>query len=270
MEITAFVGPSGTGKSYRSIAVARKYGAYAIIDDGLLISHGKVLAGTSAKKEATKITSVKHALFMRKDQAKEIREAVKAHNIQSIMILGTSPEMVQKIAANIGLPQINRYINIEDEATEEEMEQARYMRMHEGKHVIPAPTMEIKKDFSGYFLHPLRRFQKNLDSPNSEIEADKSIVRPTYSYMGAYTISNSALISIALFEARHISGVVNVHNINSRTDSYGVSFNMTVTLRYGVKIYDVCERIQTAVKESIEEYTSLNMCRVNILVKAVV
>ena len=45
---------------------------------------------------------------------------------------------------------------------------------------------------------------------------------------------------------------------------------MTVTLRYGVKIYDVCERIQTAVKESIEEYTSLNMCRVNILVKAVV
>ena len=125
MEITAFVGPSGTGKSYRSIAVARKYGAYAIIDDGLLISQGKVLAGTSAKKEATKITSVKHALFMRKDQAKEIREAVKAHNIQSIMILGTSPEMVQKIAANIGLPQINRYINIEDEATEEEMEQAR-------------------------------------------------------------------------------------------------------------------------------------------------
>ena len=77
--------------------------------------------------------------------------------------------------------------------------------------------------------------------------------------MGAYTISNSALISIAVFETRRISGVVNVHNINSRTDSRGVSFNMTVTLKYGAKIYDVCEKIQTAVKESVEEYTSLRV-----------
>ena len=50
MRVIAFVGPSGTGKSYRSVMVSQQYGADAIIDDGLLISHGKVIAGTSAKK----------------------------------------------------------------------------------------------------------------------------------------------------------------------------------------------------------------------------
>ncbi|MBR0470205.1 MAG: hypothetical protein IJJ55_03190, partial [Clostridia bacterium] len=76
MKVIAFVGPSGTGKSYRSIMVSRQHGADAIIDDGLLISHGKVIAGTSAKREATKIASVKHALFMNRPQVEEIKKAL--------------------------------------------------------------------------------------------------------------------------------------------------------------------------------------------------
>ena len=55
MRVIAFVGPSGTGKSYRSVMVSQQYGADAIIDDGLLISHGKVIAGTSAKKNRQKV-----------------------------------------------------------------------------------------------------------------------------------------------------------------------------------------------------------------------
>ena len=43
MRVIAFVGPSGTGKSYRSVMVSQQYGADAIIDDGLLISHGQKL-----------------------------------------------------------------------------------------------------------------------------------------------------------------------------------------------------------------------------------
>ena len=64
MEVIAFTGPSGTGKSYRSLIVAKNNGADGIIDDGLLISNGRVIAGTSAKKESTRIASVKHALFI--------------------------------------------------------------------------------------------------------------------------------------------------------------------------------------------------------------
>ena len=76
MRVIAFVGSSGTGKSYRSVMVSQQYGADAIIDDGLLISHGKVIAGTSAKKEPTKIASVKHALFMNPSQVNEIKKVL--------------------------------------------------------------------------------------------------------------------------------------------------------------------------------------------------
>ena len=87
MRVIAFVGPSGKGKSYRSVMVSQQYGADAIIDDGLLISHGKVIAGTSAKKEPTKIASVKHALFMNPSQVNEIKKVLK---INKICLLYTS------------------------------------------------------------------------------------------------------------------------------------------------------------------------------------
>lgn len=268
MRVIAFVGPSGTGKSYRSITVSQKYDADAIIDDGLLISQGKVIAGTSAKKEATKLASVKHALFMKPYQSAEIKKALKKHNIQCIMILGTSEGMVQKIACNIGLPEIEQYIRIEDEATPKEMELARRMRTSEGKHVIPVPTFEIKQDFSGYFLHPLRRFQRNLDTQIDTGEADKSIVRPTFSYMGDYTISNNVIISIAMYETEKIDGVQQIQNINLRKTNHGVHIDMTLTLRYGVNIHSVCKKVQYSVRTNVEKHTSINARRVNILVKS--
>ena len=48
MRVLAFVGPSGTGKSYRAQLVARENNIHYIIDDGLLINENEVLAGTSA------------------------------------------------------------------------------------------------------------------------------------------------------------------------------------------------------------------------------
>ena len=53
MEVVAFVGPSGTGKSHHAIGVAFDNRCDAIIDDGLLIKGTKILAGTSAKMKTT-------------------------------------------------------------------------------------------------------------------------------------------------------------------------------------------------------------------------
>lgn len=267
MKVIAFVGPSGTGKSYRSVMVSQKHGADAIIDDGLLISHGKVIAGTSAKKEPTKIASVKHALFMDSRRIAETREALKKYNIQCLMILGTSDGMVNKIAQNLGIGKIEEIIRIEDVATSEEMNMALRMRTVEGKHVIPVPTFEIKKEFSGFFLHPLRRFQKNLDTEIPSAEADKSIVRPTFSYMGDYVISDNVINEIAIHEANKIDSLWKVQNINLRKSGHGIHIDMTVILKYGCDISDTCKKIQTAVRANIERYTSVNVRRTNILVK---
>ncbi len=270
MRVIAFVGPSGSGKSYRSIMVSTKYGADGIIDDGLLISHGKVIAGTSAKKESTKIASVKHALFMQQRHASDVKRAIKKSNIECIMILGTSDGMVQKIAARLDLPQISEYVRIEDVATPEEIEMAHKMRTNQGKHVIPVPTFEIKQDFSGYFLHPLRLFQKNLNSEIDSAEADKSIVRPTFSYMGDYTISDKVLNAIALYEAMKIDNVCKIQHISIRKTGHGAHIDMTVNLKYGCNIFDTCRKIQFAVRDNIEQYTSINARKVHILVNNLV
>ena len=63
MQVYAFVGKTGTGKSYRAQEVAKKNGIDYIIDDALLIKNSKVIAGKSAKTEANKIASVKSAIF---------------------------------------------------------------------------------------------------------------------------------------------------------------------------------------------------------------
>ena len=267
MRVIAFVGKSGTGKSYRSVIVAKQYGADAMIDDGLLISNGRVIAGSSAKRQHTKIASVKHALFMRPWQCEEVRKALKEHNIQCLMILGTSDGMVEKIANNIGVGKIEQTIRIEEIATAQEMELANKMRMQEGKHVIPVPTFEIKQDFSGYFLHPLRHLQKNLDRSGDMIENEKSIVRPTYSYMGDYTISDSVIIDIAAYEAMQIEGVKRVHNINLRKTKHGVHIDTTLVINYGVNIYEVSKQVQKAIRNNVEKYTSVNARRVHVLVR---
>ena len=155
IKVYAFVGPSGTGKSYRAQMVAGEKNTHFIIVDGLLIKDNEVVAGESAKKASTKVATVKHALFYEEKEKEEIIKALKKYKPESILILGTSDGMVQKIAANLGLPEISETVYITDVATEQEMETARRIRVTEGKHVIPVPTFQIKKGFFRIFIRPI-------------------------------------------------------------------------------------------------------------------
>lgn len=267
MHVIAFVGPSGTGKSYRAINVAKANNADAIIDDGLLITHGKVIAGKSAKTEATRIAAVKHALFIQNEYAVEMRKALKKSRIKKLMILGTSENMAHKIAKRLEVGPIEYFVHIEDVATPEEIAMANRMRMEDGKHVIPVPSFEIKKQFSGYFLHPLRQFQKNLDIEEPDAEADKSIIRPTFSYMGEFIISDEVVIQIAIHEALKINGITKINNINIRKTGHGIHMDITATLKYGVNIFQTCHKAQRTIIDVVENLTSVNMRRVHFLVK---
>ena len=46
IEVYAFVGPSGTGKSYRAQMVASKFDIEYIIDDGILVKDNEIIAGS--------------------------------------------------------------------------------------------------------------------------------------------------------------------------------------------------------------------------------
>ena len=112
--VVAFVGPSGTGKSTRAIRVAKQNSIRFIIDDGLLINGSRIVAGNSAKKAPTKLESVRQALFEDPSRSSIMRRALAENLPSTLMILGTSDAMLEKICTNLWLNQPAMLIRIED------------------------------------------------------------------------------------------------------------------------------------------------------------
>ena len=269
IKVYAFVGPSGTGKSYRAQMVAGEKDVHFIIDDGLLINDNRVVAGESAKKASTKIETVKKALFLHENEKKVMQKAFKKFKVKKILILGTSDGMVEKIAENLGLPKISDTTYITDVATEEEMETARRIRVTEGKHVIPVPTFEIKKDFSGYLLDPLQIFKSKGKGQKPYI-SEKSIIRPTFSYMGNFTISDSVFRQIAEYQAEKMPEIHKV--LRTRVQNYGdgTLIDMEVSVVYGFNVAKALIEFKKKITKDIENLTAMNVIKLNVVAKNMV
>ena len=268
MKVYAFVGPSGTGKSYRAQMVASANDIHYIIDDGLLINENEVLAGTSAKKAPTKIETVKHALFIEEKEQSEMRKALKKYKPDSLLILGTSDKMIAKIRESLNLPELAKTIYINEVATEEEMEKARNIRVSQGKHVIPVPTFEIKKDFSGYILDPLQIFRSKGKGENPYL-SEKSIIRPTFSYMGNFTISDSVFRQIAERMAKKMPEIYEVNRTRVENYGDGISIYMEITLNYGNNIIEVLKKFKAKLKKEIEKQTAMNVIKIDLVAKGI-
>lgn len=266
----AFVGPSGTGKSYRAQMVASNKNIKYIIDDGLLIKENEVIAGVSAKKATTKIETVKKALFNNKEEADEIKKAFRKYKPESILILGTSDNMINKIIANLGLPALTETIYISDVATEEEMADAKRIRQTEGKHVIPVPTFEIKKDFSGFILDPLQIF-KSTGKGTTPYISEKSIIRPTFSYLGNFIISDTVFRQIIEHLAKKTETIYKIVRI--RIDKIGKSeelyIYMEIVLIYGYNVIEELKNFKRKCKKEIENLTAMNIQTIDVIAKGI-
>ena len=271
MKTYAFVGPSGTGKSYRAQMVANERGINFIIDDGLLISGNEVLAGISAKKAPTKIETVRNALFQNDERKKEIQNVIKKKKPESILILGTSDEMVKRIAENLGFEPISEIIYITDVATEEEMATARNMRVTQGKHVIPVPTFAIKKDFSGYLLDPLQIF-KSTGKGKEPYISEKSIIRPTFSYLGNFKISDTVFKQIVDYVSIKTEGINKIYRtIIKKHEGFddGIYIYLEVIIEFGYNINDTMQILKRNIIKEIEKLTAMNVLSMEIIVKGV-
>ncbi len=267
----AFVGPSGTGKSYRAQMVAGRQGIKYMIDDGLLVSENEVLAGISAKKAPTKVETVRNAIFYSEDKRKEMQAAIKKYKPDKILILGTSDEMVQKIANSLEIGPILGTTYIQDVATPEEMEMAKNIRITQGKHVIPVPTFAIKKDFSGYLLDPLQIF-KSTGKGNKPYIAEKSIIRPTFSYMGNFQISDSVFKQIIEVVAEKTESIYKVHRSiikKHQGADDGIYIYIEVILEVGYPVSSAVQKLKSGIVKDIEYLTSMNVLSTEIVAKGV-
>lgn len=272
--VVAFIGPSGTGKSTRAIAIARKHQIAYLIDDGLLIHRHQIVAGASAKKANSRLESVRQALFADETRAANMRRALAEHQPTTLMILGTSDAMLQKICANLWLNQPTMLIRIEDVSTDEEMRQAKEIRMSQGKHTIPVPSMEIKHEFSGYFADPISRLRRRWERERGiaavQPEHERTVVRPTFSALGSYSISDEAMRMMVEIALESIRGVAGLEKFTTENSVYGVTLQLDIALYYGFNAQLVLQDVQQKINRIVEDYTSVNVIAVNVKAKRVI
>ncbi len=272
--VVAFIGKSGTGKSTRALNVASEHKIHYLIDDGLLIHGSSIVAGTSAKTAATQLESVRQALFEDPIRAANMRRALLTENPKILMILGTSDRMLRKICGNLWLNQPSMLIKIEDITTEEERQIARTTRMTEGTHTIPVPSMEIKHDFSGYFMEPLqklrRRWDRNIDKIDLSSGGEKTVVRPTFSTIGNYSISDEALAMLVKQIILQVEGISDLIDFHVYKQTYGAIFNLGVALYYGYNAREILSKAQSCLNKDVQHYTAINVLSVNMKAMRVV
>ena len=272
MDVIALVGPSGTGKSHRALQVAREHEADAIIDDGILIKDGHIVAGESAKTEKSKIMAVRRAIFVLPGHADDVRKAIQAMQPHRILVIGTSENMVQKIAKTLDLPPIQLIVRIEDIASRSEIAVAQFHRLKEGKHNIPVPTIELKPHFSGFLVNPMQSIFKQSSVKRRKL-GEKSIVRPVFSYYGKLIIDDKVIQAIVerIVKSREfVKSLKNtsVKHIFKNNEDRGLTISCEVVLNYGSHIPTLIRQIQSHIRDAVEFTTGMFVQAVDISVQA--
>ena len=272
MDVIALVGPSGTGKSHRALWVARNNGADAIIDDGILIKDGKVIGGTSAKKEKNRIMAVRRAIFVLPGHASAVRKAIAESLPRRILLLGTSENMVQKIAKTLRIGPVSKIIRIEDIASKKDMEIAKYHRLKRGEHIIPVPSIELKPHFSGHLIDPIKSFFKTSSSRRRRL-GERSIVRPVFSYYGKLVIDDSVIKNIVHIVAEKLDevyrvGAAHVYHVVNGDEDLGITVSLEIVFAYGYAIAETMEALRRDLQMEIERMTGMVVHEIDILVKS--
>ena len=273
IKVFALVGSSGTGKSFRAKLVAQRYEIEYIIDDGLLIRENRILAGHSAKKEKTFMAAVKVALFDDKAHRDEIARKLQGEKTKKILILGTSEKMTEKIAARLQLPSPSKIINIEDIASQDDIDRAIRTRRIEGKHVIPVPSIEVKRSYPNIFFNAIRILKRKkgpagFRAPPSVLE--KSVVRPEYSRKGKVIISEAALSQMVIHCVDEYNQDIRIKKITVRDDEMGYRLVITIDVPYGIQLGGNIHGLQQYLIENIERYTGILIEEVNIIIDKII
>lgn len=268
VRVYALVGESGTGKSFRAKLVAQKYGIDMIIDDGLLIRGDSLLAGRSAKKEQLYMAAVKTALFHDKTHRDEVARVLQKERFRKILVIGTSEKMVYKICERLQIPHPVKLIRIEDIASRDEIEKAVRSRKIEGKHVIPVPALEIRRNYPSIFYDSIRVFLKRNfgAAPTRPRMYEKSVVRPEYSKSGRVSISEAALSQMVIHCVDEFDDSLRIRRLAVRSDTQGYRLTIVLEVPFGTKLASNAHALQEYVIDNIERFTGILIEEVSIVI----
>lgn len=266
IQVYAFVGPAGTGKSHRATHVAKQNGIDFIIDDGLVISRGRILAGRSAKSEINRLRAIKRAIFEFPEHRDEVVNYLKKHTPEKLMILATSTGMIEKIISRLGLPEPCRTIHITDIASDKEIESALRERREKKQHVVPVAKAQIQQNFAGKLVSQIKGFFRGRDKEESR----NTIVRPLFSFNGKVTIESEAILEmcrIILIQGGHVK---KIREIDLETDDDKMELNIELDLTLGtMSALSIAKTLQRRLRSSLSYFSGMEIRKVNIRVNEI-
>ena len=128
--------------------------------------------------------------------------------------------------------------------------------------------MQLKHQFSGYFLSPLRIF-KGIGAGKGSF-TEKSVVRPTYSYMGEFIISERVISDIVKCTAQGIEGVVEVVRVIADQNIQALEIEVLLVVKKGFRAVDIARELQRKSANMIEEMTAFNISSLDIDVRGII
>ncbi len=267
VRVYALVGKSGTGKSFRAQLLVEKYGIDLMIDDGLLIKDQKILAGRSAKREKNYLTAVKTALFNDRKHRREVLTILEQMKFKKVLIIGTSERMVIKIGQVLGLPPIHKIILIEEIATSEEINTAIHYRNTQGRHVIPVPSIEVKRTYPRIVADSLRiLLRRGLRAGTKKNMFEKTVVRPEFSRKGEVSISKAALSQMILHCVDEYAQEIGIKRLIIHKNRAGYHIDLFLDVPFGVQLAGPVHEMQRYIVESIERYTGIIIDELNVTI----
>ena len=225
IETYALYGPSGTGKSSSALVYAYEHNIPAIIDDGLLIFKGKKVAGISAKAEKTYVGAIKRAVFFDKNHILEVKKTLHLIAIDKILILGTSKEMVDRIAQKLSLDPIDHYIDIHDVRSSGEIKMALFMRRTNGDHLIPISHVQVEPNI---FKRLIKKGML-IFSQKRVLVGEATIVQPNF-HRNSLFISDSVFLDIVEHACSHFPDIVSCDKVETDFKTLPI-IKMEITMR---------------------------------------
>lgn len=266
MEVFALVGKAGSGKSFRARLVADTHNIPAIIDDGLLIHEGKIIAGCSAKEKEHFIAAVKTAMFNDSAHREAVVRALAEAQFPRVLLLGTSDRMILRNCLTLGLPEPAKIIRIEEIASKEKIAEAIRQRKTKGQHVIPLPIVEVKQAYPKLVAHAIKiLFDHMLHRKHYE----KTVVRPGYQSRGEVTISESALVQMILHCMREKVPALELERVRIKQRREGYDIKMTLSLAYGAEAAHNCHELRDYTIRKIEEFAGISICQLSLHIESV-
>ena len=266
MEVFALIGKAGTGKSFRARLVADTHSIPAIIDDGLLIHEGKIIAGRSAKEKEHYIAAVKTAMFNDPEHRQELIQALSDARFSKVLLLGTSDRMILRNCLTLGLPEPQKIIRIEEIASKEKIAEAIRQRKTKGQHVIPLPVVEVKQAYPKLVAHAIKVWFDQMVHRN---HYDKTVVRPGYQRKGEVTISESALVQMILHCIREKVPSLELQRVRIKHRVEGYDIKMVLSLAYGIQAAHSCQELHDYTIRKIEEFAGISICKLSLHIDAV-